>query len=68
MNFQNARIKVRVFGHVFLVAIFNPLVNWVKEPNNDMLEFSETHIRPEGFQLPSWNEFVTKANDSAMMD
>ncbi len=27
-----------------------------------MLEFLETHIRPEGLPLPSWNEFTIKAN------
>ena len=28
-----------------------------------MLEFLETHRRPEGQPLPTWNEFITKAND-----
>ncbi len=28
-----------------------------------MLEFLETHTRPEGQPLPFWNEFIAKAND-----
>lgn len=28
-----------------------------------MLEFLKTHNRPEGQPLPTWNEFITKAND-----
>jgi hypothetical protein len=28
-----------------------------------MLDFLETHTRPEGQPLPSWNEFIAKAND-----
>jgi DNA-binding HxlR family transcriptional regulator len=32
-----------------------------------MLEFLETHKRPEGQPLPSWNEFISKANDYAVI-
>ena len=32
-----------------------------------MLQFLETHIRPEGQSLPSWNEFVIKAEDYGVM-
>lgn len=32
-----------------------------------MLEFLETHKRPEGQPLPSWSEFVSKANDYAVI-
>ncbi len=32
-----------------------------------MLEFLETHRRPEGQSLPTWNEFITKANDYAVI-
>lgn len=32
-----------------------------------MLEFLETHKRTEGQPLPSWSEFVIKANDYALM-
>jgi hypothetical protein len=32
-----------------------------------MLEFLETHKRAEGQLLPSWSEFVSKANDYALM-
>ncbi len=32
-----------------------------------MLRFLETHTRQEGRSLPSWNEFVTKANDYAVI-
>jgi DNA-binding HxlR family transcriptional regulator len=28
-----------------------------------MIEFLETHMRPEGQPLPTWNEFIAKAND-----
>ena len=31
-----------------------------------MLEFLETHKRPEGQSLPTWNEFVAKASDYAV--
>lgn len=31
-----------------------------------MLQFLETHTRPEGQPLPTWNEFITKANDYAV--
>lgn len=32
-----------------------------------MLQFLETHIRPEGQWLPSWDEFVIKAEDYGVM-
>jgi hypothetical protein len=34
-----------------------------------MLEFLETHRRPEGqpVSLPTWNEFMAKANDYAVI-
>lgn len=32
-----------------------------------MLEFLETHKRPEGQPLPSWSEFFSKANDYAVI-
>ncbi len=32
-----------------------------------MLEFLETHTRPEGQLLPTWNEFIKKANDYAVV-
>ena len=34
-----------------------------------MLEFLETHRRPEGqpLSLPTWNEFMAKANDYAVI-
>ena len=32
-----------------------------------MLQFLETHKRPEGLPLPTWNEFITKANDYAVI-
>lgn len=32
-----------------------------------MLEFLETQKRPEGQPLPTWNEFITKANDYGVM-
>jgi len=32
-----------------------------------MLQFLETHIRPEGQSLPSWDEFVIKAEDYGVM-
>jgi len=32
-----------------------------------MLEFLETHRRSEGQSLPTWDEFITKANDYAVI-
>ena len=32
-----------------------------------MLQFLETHIRPEGQSLPSWDEFAIKAEDYGVM-
>jgi len=32
-----------------------------------MLQFLETHIRPEGQSLPSWDEFIIKAADYGVM-
>jgi hypothetical protein len=32
-----------------------------------MLEFLETHKRPEGQPLPSWNEFILKVNGYAVI-
>jgi hypothetical protein len=32
-----------------------------------MLQFLETHISPEGQSLPSWDEFVIKAEDYGVM-
>jgi DNA-binding HxlR family transcriptional regulator len=31
-----------------------------------ILEFLKTHTRPEGQPLPTWNEFITKANEYAV--
>jgi DNA-binding Lrp family transcriptional regulator len=35
----------------------------LKNQIDAMLQFLETHIRPEGQSLPSWDEFVIKAED-----
>ena len=32
-----------------------------------MLEFLQTHIRPEGQPLPTWNDFAEKACDYGVM-
>ena len=39
----------------------------LKNQIDAMLQFLETHIRPEGQSLPSWDEFVLKAEDYGVM-
>jgi hypothetical protein len=39
----------------------------LKNQIDAMLQFLETHIRPEGQSLPSWDEFALKAEDYGVM-
>lgn len=39
----------------------------LENPVKGLFEFLQTHTRPEGQQLPTWDEFADKAHDYGMM-